>query len=186
MGDGAPARNITFDSRLAGRCGQAIVALGLCGLAIRLYLSLTNYCISGDGAAYLAMAGEYDRGDWKKPLGAVFSPLYPLLIAGLHRLIPDWELAGNLVSAFLGTGAIVSVYLLTREVFRRRDLALGAAALTAIHPDLAAYAASVRTEAGYIFVTTTAVWLILKARRENRVTMAALAGAIAGVAYLYR
>ncbi|MGH7879765.1 MAG: glycosyltransferase family 39 protein, partial [Candidatus Binataceae bacterium] len=109
-----------------------------------------------------------------------------LLIAGLHRLIPDWELAGNLVSAFLGTGAIVSVYLLTREVFRRRDLALGAAALTAIHPDLAAYAASVRTEAGYIFVTTTAVWLILKARRENRVTMAALAGAIAGVAYLYR
>lgn len=158
----------------------------LCGFAIRIYLSLTSYCIAGDGAAYIGMAREFAAGRWRAPLGAVFSPLYPLLIAGLHLLVTDWELAGNLVSALLGTGAILSVYLLMREVFGGGHLALGAAALTAIHPDLAAYSASVRTESGYIFLTTMAVWLLLRAVRETRVPMALLAGLVAGAAYLYR
>ena len=132
------------------------------------------------------MAREFAASHWREPLGAVFSPLYPLLIAGMHYLMPDWELAGNLVSALLGTGAILSVYLLMREVFGRRDVALEAAALLAIHPQLAAYAASVRTEAGYIGLTTTAVWLLLKAVREARAPMVLLAGLVAGTAYLYR
>src|SRR5579863_484923 len=186
MSNVARAPKLPADLRADHEGWRGIAAIGFCGLAIRLYLSLTNFCISGDGAAYLGLAGDFARGEWKKPLGAIFSPLYPLLVAGLHRLVPDWELAGNLVSAIMGTGAIVSVYLMTRAAFARRDLALGAAALTAIHPDLAAYAASVRTEAGYIFLTTSAVWLMLIARREQRVATAALAGVSAGLAYLYR
>jgi 4-amino-4-deoxy-L-arabinose transferase-like glycosyltransferase len=165
---------------------RAIGAISLVGFAVRLYLSLTSYCISGDGAAYLRMASEFNASEWRKPLAAVFSPLYPMLIAGLHRLIPHWELAGDLVSTLLGSGSILSIYLLIREAFGRRDLAFGAAALTAIHPALAAYSASVRTEAGYIFLTTSAAWLMLKAQRENRVAIAALAGGVAGLAYLYR
>jgi len=163
-----------------------VALIVFCGFAIRIYLSLTSYCISGDGAAYIGMAREFAAGRWREPLGAVFSPLYPLLMAGMHHVVPDWELAGNLVSAVAGTGAIMSVYLLTREVFGRRDVALGAAALTAIHPELAAYSASIRTEAGYICLTTTAVWLLLKAVREARTPVALLAGFAAGAAYLYR
>ena len=165
---------------------RAVGAIALGGYAIRIYLSLTSYCISGDGAAYLRMAEQFDSGDWRKPLTSVFSPLYPLLVAGAHRLIPDWEFAGNLVSAILGTAAIASTYLLIRETFGRRDLAVGAAILMAIHPALAAYGASVRTEAGYVFLTTSAVWLTLKARRESRVVIAVLAGGCGGLAYLYR
>ena len=163
--------------------------LGWCllvGLAIRIWLSLTSFCVSGDGPAYIGMARSFADGDWRTPLGAVFSPLYPLLMAGMHRLIPDWEINGNLLSAILGTGAIGSIYLLTKEVFADSKIALGAAALTAIHPDLAALSASVRTEAGYIFFTTLAVWLILRATREGSLPLAAGAGAVVGLAYLYR
>jgi hypothetical protein len=158
----------------------------LSGFAIRIYLSLTSYCISGDGAAYINMAREFDAGQWREPLGAVFSPLYPILVAGMHHLVADWELAGELVSALAGTAAIAAVYFLIREVFARSDLALGAAALTAIHPELAAYSASVRTEAGYIFLTTTTVWLLIKAVREEWAPGALFAGLVAGTAYLYR
>ena len=156
------------------------------GLAIRIYLSLTSYCIAGDGPAYIGMAREFAAGDWRTPLGAVFSPLYPLLLAGMHLVIPDWEIAGNLVSALAGTGAIASVYLLMGEVFASPPVALGAAALIAIHPDLAALSASVRTEAGYIFFTTLAVWLILKGTRENNFKLALLAALVVGLGYLYR
>jgi hypothetical protein len=170
----------------AGQEGWAVAIVVVCGLAIRIYLSLTNYCIAGDGAAYINMAREFAAGDWREPLGAVFSPLYPLLIEQAHHLVPDWEVAGDLVSALLGTGAILSIYLLTREVFDGGRRAVIAAAVAAVHPDLAAYSASVRTEAGYIFLTTTAVWLLLKAERERQLVVSTAAGLVAGAAYLYR
>jgi hypothetical protein len=155
-------------------------------LAIRIYLSLTSYCISGDGVAYLVMARHFADGQWRAALGAVYSPLYPLLIALMHRWIPDWEMAGNLLSAILGTAAVATTYLMTRQAFGRCDLGLGAATLMALHPATAAYSASVRTEAGYIFLTTGACWLLLKSLNDRRVVVAAVGGMAAGLAYLYR
>src|ERR1700686_3681652 len=116
--------------------GTALVLTVLIALAIRLYLTLTNFCISGDGVAYLGMAREFAAGLPAQALASVFSPLYPWIVAGVHRLIPDWELAGSLVSAILGSAAVATVYLMTREAFARDDLAIGAAVLTAIHPQL--------------------------------------------------
>jgi len=154
--------------------------------AVRLYLGLTSFCISGDGAGYLGMARKLAAGEWTKGFDAVFSPLYPLLIAGAHRLIPNWEIAGNMVSVVMGTGAVAAVYLMFREVFGRRDLALGAAALAAIHPDLAAYSASVRTEAGYLCLLAAASWLLLRGLNHRAIGVCAMAGAVGGLAYLYR
>ena len=65
----------------------------------------------------------------------------------------------------MGTAAVASIYAMTHEAFDRRDLAIGAAALAAIHPAIAAYSASVRTEAGYIFLTTSGAALILRGLR---------------------
>ena len=168
--------------------GEAAALLSVVGfaLAIRVYLSLTSYCISGDGVGYLVMARHFADGEWRAALGAVYSPLYPLFISLMHRWIANWETAGNLVSAILGTAAVATTYLMTRAAFGRRDLGLGAAALMAIHPETAAYSASVRTEAGYIFLTTCACWLLLKALNDRRLAVAALAGMAAGLGYLYR
>jgi len=164
----------------------AVTLAVLLAFAIRLYLSLTSYCIAGDGVAYLAMARDFAAGDLAKALASVFSPLYPLFVSIAQRLIPDWELAGNTVSAILGSAAVVSVYLMTRATFERRDLAIGAAILVAIHPEMAAYSASVRTEAGFIFFLTTAVWLLISGLKNERIAFVAAAGLIGGLAYLYR
>jgi hypothetical protein len=155
-------------------------------LAIRIYLSLTSYCISGDGVAYLAMARHFYDGDWRAALDAVYSPLYPALISAMHRWVADWEMAGDLVSAILGTAAVATTYMLTRQVFGSHKLGSWAAVLIALHPATAAYSASVRTEAGYIFFTTGACWLLLKALDERRLGWAASAGLATGFAYLYR
>jgi hypothetical protein len=165
---------------------KGLLAIVICGAVIRFYLCIANYCVSGDGAAYIGMAKDYAAGNWRQPLSSVFSPLYPGLIAVLHPLVHDWEFAGDLVSALMGVGGLVSVYLLMREVYGRIHVALGAAALVAIHPALAAYSASVRTEAGYILLTTTSTWLLFKATRERRILYAALCGFISGLSYLYR
>jgi Dolichyl-phosphate-mannose-protein mannosyltransferase len=166
--------------------GTALALTILIALAIRLYLSLTNFCISGDGVAYLGMARAFAAGRPAEALASVFSPLYPWIIAAAHRLIPDWELAGSLVSAILGSAAVATVYLMTREAFERDDLAIGAAVLAAIHPELAAYSASVRTEAGFAFLLTAAVWMLIAGLKRRRLAIIAAAGVGGGLAYLYR
>jgi hypothetical protein len=166
--------------------GTAIALTVLFAFVIRLYLSLTSYCIAGDGVAYLAMARDFAAGLPAKALAAVFSPLYPWIISIVHRLIPDWELAGNVVSAILGSATVASVYLMTREACERNDFAIGAAVLVGIHPGLAAYSASVRTEAGFIFLLTSSVWLLLAGLKQNRIAIVAASGVVGGLAYLYR
>src|SRR5439155_25720573 len=103
-----------------------------------------------------------------------------------HRCVADSETAGSLVSAISGTAAVATTYLMTREALRSREIAYGAAVLIALHPATAAYSASVRTEAGYMFLTTGACWLLLKALIERRAVWAAAAGIAAGLGYLYR
>lgn len=166
--------------------GTALGLIVLIALTIRLYLSLTSYCIAGDGVAYLGMARDFAAGAPSRALASVFSPLYPLIVALAHELIPDWELAGSLVSTILGSAAVATVYLLTRDAFEREALAIGAAALVAIHPQLAAYSASVRTEAGFVFFLTTAAWMLIAGLRRRSVAKIAGAGVIGGLAYLYR
>jgi len=163
-----------------------LLTVTVSALAIRLYLLFSNFCISADGVEYVAMAQRFAAGEPGTALASVFSPLYPWLISLLHNIIPNWELAGELISAAFGTATIPFIYLLMLRVFHRRTIALGAAAVAAIHPDLAGFSASVRTEAGYIFLMVAAMYLLIAGIEEKRTFRTALAGMSGGIAYLYR
>src|ERR1700761_5347374 len=80
------------------------------GFALRLYLGLTSYCMSGDGVGYLRMAQEFGAGETRQALAGLFSPRYPALVALIHPLLPNWELAADLISVVAGTGAIFTIF----------------------------------------------------------------------------
>ncbi len=166
--------------------GLVACTLGSAALIIRLYLIATSYCISADGVAYIAMAREFHAGNTRRALAWVFSPLYPWLISLVFPLTANWELAGELLSLFFGTATVVLLYYLMRELFERRAVAAESAALAAIHPLLAALAASVRTEAGYMALLTASTLLFVRAVRLRRLALVAAAGVVCGFAYLYR
>jgi dolichyl-phosphate-mannose-protein mannosyltransferase len=163
-----------------------IAVITLVALAIRLYLSFTSFCIAADGVGYLGMARAFAAGHPAQALGSLFSPLYPFLISLGSRIIPSQELAGELISTAFGTLSIPLLYLLIREAHGDRELAAGSASLAAIHPELANYSASVRTEAGFICLTIAALYLFASGVRLRRAIRIMCAGAIGGLAYLYR
>jgi hypothetical protein len=165
---------------------RVLTMLTLLGFAIRLYLSLTSFCISGDGMSFVWIAMEYGAGNSAKAVASVFSPAYPWMIAQMHRAIPDWELAGNLVSTLMGTATIPLLYALMLEVFERREIAIGSAALAALHPAMANYSANVRTEAGFVCLMAASLWLTIRAIKRARIASLGLGGAVAGAGYLYR
>jgi hypothetical protein len=165
---------------------RVVATLAIVAGLIRLYLVLTSYCIAADGVAYIAMAREFHAGRAQTALAWVFSPLYPLLISIAYRAIPNWELAGELLSTGFGTAGVVLLYYLMREVYGRRGVAAGAAALAAIHPMLAGFGASVRTEAGYIALVTAALLFMVRGVERKRLASVAVAAVLCGLAYLYR
>jgi hypothetical protein len=165
---------------------RVVGALAAAAALIRLYLVLTSYCISADGVAYIAMAREFHGGRAQAALAWVFSPLYPWLISLTYRAIPNWVLAGELLSMALGSAGVVLLYYLMREVYGRRGVAAGAAALAAIHPALAGFAASVRTEAGYFALMAAALLLLVRGAERKRLASVAAAAMLCGLAYLYR
>ncbi len=165
---------------------RIVAATVVAALAIRLYLVLTNFCISADGIEYLEMARDFAAGHWMRALGLALSPLYPWLISLASPFTNNLEMAGNLISALFGTAAVAILYYLMREAFGRRDIATGAAALAAIHPGLASYSASVRTESGYLCLAAATIWLFARGVRKRSISSLAVAGAVGGIAYLYR
>jgi 4-amino-4-deoxy-L-arabinose transferase-like glycosyltransferase len=165
---------------------RVVGTLAVAAALIRLYLVITSYCISADGVAYIAMAREFHAGRIQSALAWVFSPLYPWLISEAYRAIPNWELAGELLSMAFGTAGVVLLYFLMREVYGRRGVAAGAAALAAIHPLLAGFSASVRTEAGYIALVTASLLLVVRGVERKRIATVAASGVLCGLGYLYR
>ncbi len=73
-----------------------------------------------DGEIYIAAARKYAAGMYKEGLAIYPMPLYPYLIALMHRIIPNWILAGRLISYFCMTLTVIPLYLLSKDLFDRR------------------------------------------------------------------
>ncbi len=73
-----------------------------------------------DGEIYIAAARKYAEGMYREGLAIYPMPLYPYLIALVHRIIPNWILAGRLISYFSMTLTVIPLYLLSKDLFDRR------------------------------------------------------------------
>ena len=120
---------------------------------------------SPDAVYYLTEAEKY-TGLALSELDPKIPPLYPILAAVLHVLIPDLEWAARIVSLIFSTLTIVPVYLLAREMHGRASARV-AAVLVSIWPWLMDYGGRVTTEALAVFLWFLAVWLFAKGMRSH-------------------
>ncbi|MCD4687923.1 MAG: hypothetical protein K8R55_01160 [Desulfuromonadaceae bacterium] len=94
-----------------------LVFLLLVSLILKIAVLLSDEVINIDGARYIAAAQQFAQGNFSEGLSIDWMPFYALLIAGFHFLIPDWVLAGQLISLFSLVFALIPLYLLSRDLF---------------------------------------------------------------------
>src|SRR5205823_1052065 len=157
------------------RPGGPLAAALAVGLAVRVLRLLRDPLIHPDGPAYLGLASGLLHGKVLAVLGGYYSPLYPAAVAGLAASGLRLELAGRATALLAGLAALPLVHALVRRLAGERA-ADAAVLLAAVHPALVKASAQVLPEtlAGALLLA----WLV--ARR------AAIAGALAGGAYLAR
>jgi 4-amino-4-deoxy-L-arabinose transferase-like glycosyltransferase len=132
--------------------------LVLAAILIRLYMVYASAVISNDGILYVDVAKAIARGDWVTVTKEGFYNLYPFLIVLLHKIVPDWELAGRLVSLLLGSAAVIPLFFLF-ERFLGLKAALLAGLFYAIHPKFVEYSSDVLREASFWCFALFALWL---------------------------
>lgn len=154
-------------------------------LAVRLYLLGQYYCISSDGIHYIEAARHFYSGEIAAGLSSFYPPGYPVLIASVYPLVGNWELAGQILSAVCGVLLLFPLYALCKELYGDQ-VALWACFLAAISPYLARYAAHVRSESPFVFLSTLALFLCYNGLAHQRRAHFFYGGLVAGVAYLFR
>jgi hypothetical protein len=73
-----------------------------------------------DGEIYIAAATKFAGGMFREGVSVYPMPVYPLLIALTHAMLPDWVLAGRLISLISMILLVIPMYLLTKDLFSRR------------------------------------------------------------------
>lgn len=126
--------------------------------AVRFYLAFFSNIITPDGLMYIKTARLIELGESKKLMEFTFIHLYPYLVLLAHKIFPDWETAGRMVSVLMGSLAVIPLFLLTKSMFGLRIASI-TALFYIINPRLADYSADVLREPVFWFFSITALWL---------------------------
>jgi len=153
-------------------------------MIVRLWFLPTYQVISADGIGYVSVAKELMRGSvsfWS----ANHPPIYPALIAFTGLFVPDMELAGRLVSIFMGSLLAIPLYLVGRDLFSR-EVGIIAALVAAVWPPLRSWSCEVMSQATYLTLLLAGFYLFLLMVRLKRPVFGFLSGVLMGLAYLTR
>lgn len=162
---------------------QKLLIITSLGFLLRLYVTFAAVTIATDSINYINIAKEFTGGNYYGIFNMDRPPLYPLLLSLVSYVIPDYEMAGRVVSLVFGTLVIPITFYLGRLIYNER-IGLVTAFFVAIHPYLIRYSGEVLTEGLYYFMAASVTFFGLKAIRDKSVYLMFLVGLMGVLAYL--
>jgi hypothetical protein len=150
-----------------------------------LFIARWKADLNLDGEVFLSAARKFAEGRFQEGLSIYSLPLYPYLITLLHDLIPDWVIAGRLVSYLFMTLLIIPLYFLTRDLFDRQA-AFWSCVIYALWPDTLLNSFSVLRDPVFFFCILCSVYSAQKALTSHRLDHVAISAALAWCSTLFR
>lgn len=173
------------ETRFSAALVMAIIVLA--ALVVRVVIAAQRPMIQLDETAYVRMAENFASGKGLLDIFGLttthFSPLLPLLIAGVAAVVQNYVTAAYIVVTVFGSLLLIPTYLLGRDLYGQR-VGLMAAALMAVTSLFVDYSSRVYSESVYIFFLLTALVYGLRLIRERRVLPGLITGSSLGLAYL--
>lgn len=159
--------------------------LGVAAL-IRIYAWQQTHALFNDGPIFLAIAEAIADGRWSDVLAHPFHPLYPVVIAMAHAILPlGLEASAVAVSIFGGLLSVAALFALVRRAFDP-GLAWIAALTLAAHPWAVDFSSDVMSDGLYLGFYLVGFAALVHWVERPRHLSAAVCGCAAGLAYLVR
>ncbi|MDD5598497.1 MAG: glycosyltransferase family 39 protein [Victivallaceae bacterium] len=165
-------------------CLAAVIVLGA---GLRLARALETTYLQRDEVLYLTLAEKWEKTDFRTAYGNEYIPPMLLFLMKFFRpLFGSFLLAGRTVNILSGVFFITVMFYLTLILFGNRRCALTAALLAAVHPYAIRLSASCLREGWGLALVAAGTAFMLSAIQNSSVRLRAGAGALIGLAALFR
>ncbi len=134
---------------------------------LKIILMLFNKTFSHDGTLYINAAQNFASGNFTDGLALYPMPLFSLIITFVHFFVPDWEIAGKLISLTSIVLATIPLYLLTADIFNRKA-AFWASITFAVSPLPNEWAVDVIRDPVFVLLVLWSVYFAENAFRSKR------------------
>lgn len=163
--------------------------------ALHVWLLTHTEVPARDSIGYIRYAWQLEHDGWRDVIrGSEHHPGYPLAVLAMSVPV-RWfvsgsdpitmQLSAQLVSALAGLLLVLPMYFLGRELFDRR-VAFWATLSFQCLPAASRVLADALSEATFLLLAVTALWLAVRALRTYALWQFALCGLFGGLAYLTR
>ncbi|MBN2030693.1 glycosyltransferase family 39 protein [bacterium] len=152
-------------------------------LVFRLFLMRYHFTIGWDEPHYLQLAVLFSKGQILQALHPYWSPFYSICIALFSFVIPNFELAGRIVTLICGILILIPVYLFTKELFCRVS-GFWAVGLLTFYSPLAFSTTTTLAEPTLIFFVMMGIYFGWKTLRKNSLKLSIITGIFFGFSYL--
>jgi hypothetical protein len=158
---------------------------------LRVVVWQRSVAMFSDGPRFLGMAHAFEAGRWQVALNDAYHPLYPLLVALLHRILPlgdssgGWEAAAGMVSVASGVAVVALGFGFLRDAFGAGAAWVGAF-LLAVQTRSVDFTSDIQSDGLYLALFVAGIWLGWRAWRRGSPAWAAGAGLAVGLAYTTR
>ncbi len=161
-----------------------ILLVALC-LIPRALMALRIPSVCPDGVLYIRLAQAIEAGDFKSGFQDMALNTYPLILAVLHRLGLEWQLAAALWGVTISSLVVLPLWGWVRRQFDDR-VALVACLLYAVNPKLIEWSPEVMRDPTFWFFFTLAIYWLWRAVSEVRLGYFIVGGAAVAMASLTR
>lgn len=151
-----------------------LLLFGLC-LVPRAWMAVRVEIPCPDSLFFMKLAQAQENGEDFESAGAYRHNIYPLILAGLHKLGVDHQTAGEWWGVLAGSLAVLPLLGWLRRMHGER-VAILACLLYSFHPRLIEWSPEIIRESTFWLLTTTAVYLLWRALEEVRIGWFVLSG----------
>ncbi|SMC45777.1 Dolichyl-phosphate-mannose-protein mannosyltransferase [Desulfocicer vacuolatum DSM 3385] len=136
------------------------------GVKAILLFFLHQSAINMDGILYINAAKQYAAGNMSAGFSIYPMPAYPMLMALIHTIIPNWISAGYFISIGSMILSIIPLYYLTKAMFGPKS-AFWASLMFALLPKMNEWALYVSRDALFLLISACLLHAVLLWSRKS-------------------
>lgn len=175
--------------KLYNKTWKKICILLLIALTIRLVCLPFNTIINTDGVSYATIGSNLIQGNGYThitgKIALIIAPFYPFLLGLVSLFVSNIEVAGQVVSMLFGVLLIIPIYFLARKLYNER-IAILTSILVILSHSLIFVSTEVKTEAIYIFLLISAIYLSWLALTKKKIQYYILSAAFFALCFMTR
>jgi hypothetical protein len=162
------------------------VLLGFAALLMgALFIVRLNADLNYDGEIYIAAAMKFSDGFFREGMALYPMPFYPLLISFFYKVVPNWILAGRLISLLSMALAVIPLYLLARDLFSSRA-AFWCSVTYMLLPETLNQSNTVMREPIYFLCFLSATYFAQRALQTQRISPLIFSALFGALSTLFR